>query len=44
MRGRSDAVINDIGKSGRQIHILINSAGVLHQKPHLELTDAEIGD
>jgi len=39
-----DAAINDINKSGRQVDTLVNNAGVLHEKPLLELTDAEIGD
>lgn len=39
-----DAAINDSGKSGRQVDTLVNNAGVLHEKPLLELTDAEIGD
>jgi NAD(P)-dependent dehydrogenase (short-subunit alcohol dehydrogenase family) len=39
-----DAAINDIEKSGRQVDTLVNNAGVLHEKPLLELTDAEIGD
>ncbi|MCU1336701.1 MAG: 3-oxoacyl-(acyl-carrier-protein) reductase [Bryobacterales bacterium] len=39
-----DDAITGIGKSGRQIDTLVNNAGVLHEKPLLELTDAEIGD
>jgi NAD(P)-dependent dehydrogenase (short-subunit alcohol dehydrogenase family) len=39
-----DAAINEIHKSGRQVDTLVNNAGVLHEKPLLELTDAEIGD
>jgi len=39
-----DAVIDDIGKSGRQVDTLVNNAGVLHEKPLLECTDAEIVD
>jgi NAD(P)-dependent dehydrogenase (short-subunit alcohol dehydrogenase family) len=37
-----DAAINDIDNSGRQVDTLVNNAGVLHEKPLLELTDAEI--
>jgi NAD(P)-dependent dehydrogenase (short-subunit alcohol dehydrogenase family) len=39
-----DAAIDEIDKSGRQVDTLVNNAGVLHEKPLLELTDAEIGD
>ena len=39
-----DAAVNDIGKSGRQIDGLVNNAGVLHEKPLLELTDSELAD
>lgn len=39
-----DAAIERIDKSGRQIEVLVNNAGVLHEKPLLELTDAEIDD
>ena len=28
----------------QQVDVLVNNAGVLHEKPSLELTDAEIGD
>lgn len=37
-----DAAIDDIVTSGRHVDALINNAGVLHEKPLLELTDAEI--
>ena len=37
-----DAAINDIHQSGRSVDVLVNNAGVLHEKPLLELTDAEI--
>lgn len=37
-----DAAIGDIEKSGGQVDVLVNNAGVLHEKPLLELTDAEI--
>jgi len=39
-----DASLSDIHKSGRHIDALVNNAGVLHERPILELTDAEIGD
>jgi NAD(P)-dependent dehydrogenase (short-subunit alcohol dehydrogenase family) len=39
-----DPAIEGFEKSGRQIDVLVNNAGVLHEKPILELTDAEIGD
>ena len=39
-----DAAIGDIAKSGRTVDALVNNAGVLHEKPLLELTDAEIAD
>src|SRR4051812_2662172 len=41
---RIDAAIRDIAKSGRSIDVLVNNAGVLHERPLLELTDAEIAD
>lgn len=39
-----DAALGQIQASGRQIDVLVNNAGVLHEKPLLELTDAEISD
>ena len=39
-----DAAIYDIHKSGRSVDVLVNNAGVLHEKPLLELTEAEIAD
>jgi NAD(P)-dependent dehydrogenase (short-subunit alcohol dehydrogenase family) len=39
-----DAALNAINKSGCHIDALVNNAGVLHEKPILELTDAEIAD
>jgi NAD(P)-dependent dehydrogenase (short-subunit alcohol dehydrogenase family) len=39
-----DAAVEAVDKSGRQIDVLVNNAGILHEKPILELTDAEIGD
>src|SRR2546422_1629256 len=37
-----DAAISNIDKSGRQIDTLVNNAGVLYEKPLLELTEAEM--
>ena len=39
-----DAALKDIDKSGRKIDTLVNNSGVLHEKPLIDLTDAEIGD
>ncbi len=39
-----DTAIDAFEKSCRQIDVLVNNAGVLHEKPMLELTDSEIGD
>src|SRR5690349_1704827 len=39
-----DAALSKIDEPGRHVDVLINNAGVLHEKPLLELTDAEIGD
>ena len=39
-----DAAINVIAQSGRPLDILINNAGVLHEEPLLELTDAQIAE
>src|SRR5438132_6663567 len=39
-----DAAINDIQKSGRTVDALVNNAGVLHEKPLLELSDAQIAE
>ena len=39
-----DAAVEDIHRSGRHIDALVNNAGVLHEKPLLELTDREIAD
>ncbi len=38
-----DAALSDIDKSGRHVEILVNNAGVLHEKSILGLTDAQIG-
>jgi len=42
--GTIDAAVEDVLKSGRHIDALINNAGVLHEKPLLELTDGEIAE
>jgi len=39
-----DAAVGSVGKSGRRIDALVNNAGVLHEKPLLELTDSEIAE
>jgi NAD(P)-dependent dehydrogenase (short-subunit alcohol dehydrogenase family) len=39
-----DTVVEDIHKSARHIDVLVNNAGVLHEKPLLELTDGEIAE
>ena len=39
-----DAALSQIQASGRHIDVLVNNAGVLHEKPLLELTDTEISD
>jgi NAD(P)-dependent dehydrogenase (short-subunit alcohol dehydrogenase family) len=39
-----DAAIDGIHKSGRTVDALINNAGVLHEEPLLELTDAQIAE
>ena len=39
-----DAAVGEIEAAGRSIDVLINNAGVLHEKPLLELTDTEIAD
>jgi NAD(P)-dependent dehydrogenase (short-subunit alcohol dehydrogenase family) len=39
-----DAAVDDVQESGRSVDVLINNAGVLHEKPLLELTDAEIAE
>ena len=38
------AALEFIAKSGREVDALVNNAGVLHEKPLLELTDAEIDE
>jgi NAD(P)-dependent dehydrogenase (short-subunit alcohol dehydrogenase family) len=39
-----DAAVEDIERSGHSVDVLVNNAGVLHEKPLLELTDEEIAD
>jgi NAD(P)-dependent dehydrogenase (short-subunit alcohol dehydrogenase family) len=39
-----EAAVEQIEQSGRSIDALINNAGVLHEKPLLDLTDAEVAD
>ncbi len=39
-----DAAVHDIHQSGRTVEVLVNNAGVLHERPLLELTDAEIAE
>lgn len=38
----SEAAMHNINKSGRQVDTLVNNAGVLHEKPLLDPTDAEL--
>ena len=39
-----DAVVKEIEKSGRHVDVLVNNAGVLQEKPLLELTDAQLAE
>lgn len=39
-----DACVGALDKSGRHVDALVNNAGVLYEKPILELTEAEIAD
>jgi NAD(P)-dependent dehydrogenase (short-subunit alcohol dehydrogenase family) len=39
-----EAAINHFHKSGRNVDVLVNNAGVLDEQPLLELTDAQIAD
>ena len=39
-----DAAVDSIERSGRTVDVLVNNAGVLHERPLLELTDREIAD
>lgn len=42
--GTIDSALNGIHKSGGTVHVLVNNAGVLHERPLLELSDAEIAE
>jgi NAD(P)-dependent dehydrogenase (short-subunit alcohol dehydrogenase family) len=42
--GSIDGAVQEIESSGRRVEILVNNAGVLDEKPLLELTDAEIAE
>lgn len=39
-----DAAVDRIGRSDRPIDVLVNNAGVLHEKPLLDLRDTEIAE
>ena len=39
-----DAAVKEMAKSGRSVDVLVNNAGVLHEKPLLDLTDAEVAE
>lgn len=39
-----EAAVKEIEASGRHVDVLVNNAGVLHQKPLLEMTDSEIAE
>jgi NAD(P)-dependent dehydrogenase (short-subunit alcohol dehydrogenase family) len=39
-----DTAIAALAKSNRHVDVLVNNAGVLHEKPILELTDSEIAE
>ena len=39
-----DAASYEVVRSGSQIDVLVNNAGVLHEKPLLELTDAQFAE
>ena len=39
-----DAAVGALDKSGRHVDALVNNAGVLHEKPILELTEEEIDE
>lgn len=42
--GSLAAAVREVESSGRHVEILVNNAGVLHEKPLLELTEAEIAE
>src|SRR2546423_1495795 len=39
-----DAAVATIEKSGRSVDVLVNNAGVLQERPLLDLSDAEIAE
>jgi NAD(P)-dependent dehydrogenase (short-subunit alcohol dehydrogenase family) len=39
-----DAAVDGIDQSARHVDVLVNNAGVLHEKPLIELTDGEIAE
>lgn len=39
-----DAAVASLEKSGRSVDVLVNNAGVLHEKPLLDLSDDEIAE
>ena len=39
-----ECAMNDLKHSGHQVDVLVNNASVLHEKPLLDLTDAEVAD
>jgi NAD(P)-dependent dehydrogenase (short-subunit alcohol dehydrogenase family) len=39
-----DAAVNEVEQSGRSVDVLVNNAGVLHERPLLELTDSEVAE
>jgi NAD(P)-dependent dehydrogenase (short-subunit alcohol dehydrogenase family) len=39
-----EAAIDQLDASGRPVDVLVNNAGVLHEKPVLDLSDAEIAE
>jgi NAD(P)-dependent dehydrogenase (short-subunit alcohol dehydrogenase family) len=39
-----DDAMNNLQRSGHLVDVLVNNAGILHEKPLLDLTDAEIAD
>jgi NAD(P)-dependent dehydrogenase (short-subunit alcohol dehydrogenase family) len=43
-RNTIDAAIHDLKRAGRQVDVLVNNAGVLHEEPLLALTDADVAD
>jgi NAD(P)-dependent dehydrogenase (short-subunit alcohol dehydrogenase family) len=43
-QGSLVAAVREVESSGRHVEILVNNAGVLHEKPLLELTEAEIAE